>query len=184
LAFDVCAAPFGKGYFFSLRFVELPRGGWLKLAAILAAIFLVLTFANSLLARANISWAAVIAIIVFALFVLWGIKQTRDNSTQSRDERGVPPPSLFPGAMPDFDSFFLNLPIIGEWCERYRKDTYYRHDTRLMYLTLITEIVKKKVEEVTAAKGVMLLRGYEYNPIFGELYKPVTSTTGSKDKEP
>ena len=85
--------------------------------------------------------------------------------------------------MPDFDSFFLNLPVIGEWYERYRKDTYHRYDTRLLYLTVVSEIVKKRVEEVTAAKGVKLLRTYDYNPLLGELYKPKTIRPGNADAE-
>ena len=37
---------------------------------------------------------------------------------------------------------------------------------------MVNDIVKEKVEEVTAAKGVKLVRFNEYDPILGELYKP------------
>ena len=52
-----------------------------------------------------------------------------------------------------------------------RKETYYRQDTRLMYLTVVEGVVKKLVEEETAAKGIKLLKEYEYGPILGDLYK-------------
>jgi hypothetical protein len=74
----------------------------------------------------------------------------------------------------DFNDFLYGLPVLGGWYERFRKDTYYRFDTRMMYHTLVTEIVKKKVEDVTAAKGVKFIRSYEYSPILGDLYKQAT----------
>jgi hypothetical protein len=53
-----------------------------------------------------------------------------------------------------------------------RKDTYYHHDTRLMYCDTVNVVVKAKVEETTGAKGIELVRFNEYSPILGELYKP------------
>ena len=75
----------------------------------------------------------------------------------------------------------LDLPVIGGWYERIRKDTYYRHDTRMMYLTVVKSIVEMKIEEVTAAKGIKLIRRHEYNPILGELYKTVTTHPGEEN---
>lgn len=74
--------------------------------------------------------------------------------------------------MPDFDRIMLSLPVVGDWYERIRKDTYYRHDTRLLFHTLISEIVRRRIDEITAAKGVKLLHSYEYSPVLGELYRP------------
>jgi len=56
----------------------------------------------------------------------------------------------------------------------FRKETYYRHDTRLMYCDTINSVVKAKVEEATGAKGIKLVRFMEHSPILGELYKPTT----------
>jgi hypothetical protein len=73
----------------------------------------------------------------------------------------------------DVDAALLKLPLFGPVYERFfRKETYYREDTRLMYLTVVEGVVKKLVEQETAAKGVKLLTQYEYAPILGELYKP------------
>lgn len=41
-----------------------------------------------------------------------------------------------------------------------------------MYRETVDAVVKAKVEEVTGAKGIKLIRFNEYSPILGELYKP------------
>ena len=59
-------------------------------------------------------------------------------------------------------------------------DTYHKEDTRLMYLTVVEGVVKKLVEEETAAKGITLLQEYSYAPILGDLYKSRTKTLQKK----
>ena len=74
----------------------------------------------------------------------------------------------------DLDSTLNKSPLIGSIYERwFRKETYYRLDTRLMYLDTVSNVVKKLAEDVTGAAGVKLVRQYEQAPILGELYKPV-----------
>jgi hypothetical protein len=164
-AFDVCAAPFGREYFFSVRLVEKPRLGWL---ALLALGFLLVT-AFLLVGRVAI-WALIFTIFALMVYFIFVLVQRADS--ESGDQGAAGPAK--PPSMPDLLSLVLDYTIIGEWYERFRKETYYRHDTRLMYLTVITEIVKMKVNEVTAAKGVKLVRSYEYSPILGDLYKTTT----------
>jgi hypothetical protein len=73
----------------------------------------------------------------------------------------------------DVDAMLIKSPVVGPIYERFfRKETYYREDTRLMYHDTVNEIVKTKVEEVTGAKGIKLVRFNEYDPIWSELYKP------------
>lgn len=130
-AFDICAAPFGQAYFFSVRFIEVPPISLIKL-----------------------SLAAVVVGAVFRLIAPFlGLEIEGIN-------RG-----LLVGAG------ILVLAVAYLWYDRKRRDSYYRYDTRLMYHTLVSEIVKKKVDEVTAKHGVKLLKSYEYSPILGELYK-------------
>ena len=75
----------------------------------------------------------------------------------------------------DLDASLVKSPVLGPIYERFfRKETYYRHDTRLLYHEIVSGVVKQKVEEVTAAKGVKLIRAHECSPILGDLYKPVT----------
>ena len=73
----------------------------------------------------------------------------------------------------DLDATLIKSPVVGPIYENwFRKETYYRHDTRLMYCDTVDAIAKAKVEETTGAKGIKLIRFNEYSPIFGELYKP------------
>jgi hypothetical protein len=162
MAFDVCAAPFGRGYFFSLRLVEVPRPVlWPILVTIaflaLAAYFL-LTNPTVLL------WLLLVA----ALSPLWYpfAKSLFGKPKPTGDAAASPPES----GMPDFDSFMLILPVIGPWYESRRADTYHRQDTRLCYQSIVSEIVKAEVDKVTAAKGIKLIRTHDFNPLL-DLYK-------------
>ena len=167
-AFDICAAPCGEEYFFSVRFVEVPRGGWLKLIGLLLITSLIGMGATRI--SSDTYWWILLGLIV-VLLGRW-ILGTARNKQESAASGRKP-------LMPDFDSFFLGLPILGEWYERVRKNTYFRHDTRMLYHSIISEIVKAKVDEFAAAKGVKLLRTYDYNPILGELYKPAMIKPGA-----
>ncbi len=177
-AFEVCAAPFGTSYFFSVRFVEIPRGGWVKLLAILTATALVLGVIGMLISyaffKAGGSFWLIAGLVAVLGIVASAVVQSRKRNAAAA---AAAPESAEP--VRDFDTFLLGLPVIGEWYERHRKDTYYRHDTRMLYQNIVSEVVKKRVEEVTAAKGVKLLQTYDYNPILGELYKPRSVKPGS-----
>ena len=85
--------------------------------------------------------------------------------------RTVYVPALFRS---DIDTLLLKIPgvstIYEDW---FRADTYYRHDTRLIYLQRIPEIIRELAEDITAAKGARLEEQYELQPILGELYKRV-----------
>ena len=73
----------------------------------------------------------------------------------------------------DLDASLIKTPIIGPIYEAwFRKETYYRQDTRLMYCDTVNAVVKAKVEETTGAKGIKLIRYMENCPLLNELYKP------------
>jgi hypothetical protein len=73
----------------------------------------------------------------------------------------------------DLDATLLKSPIFGPIYENwFRKETYYRHDTRLMYCDTVNAVVKAEVEKVTGAKGIKLVRYMENCPLLNELYKP------------
>jgi hypothetical protein len=87
----------------------------------------------------------------------------------------------FYAAVDDVDASLLKTPVIGPIYEKlFRKETYYRQDTRLMYLQTVPAVVKEIAEEITTAKGVKLLKQYERKPILGELYQPVTTRLDEK----
>ena len=149
LVFDICAAPFGTSYFYSLRFAELPSV--VKLWQIVLFLFLL-----------GISLVIILQLfggffgwLVFFLLIGLGIYSGRNAASMG------------------IDAALIKTPVIGPIYERFfRKETYYRIDTRLMYLETIDAIVKGRVEEVTSAKGIKLLSIKQYSPIFDDLYKP------------
>lgn len=156
--FDICAAPFGTGFFFSSRHVELP------LAVGLAEILI-------LLASGGMAWAllrqwlgvfeAMLALLALLAVGIWILRNALALGLR------------------DLDAALLRAPALGPVYEKFfRKETYYREDTRLMYLLTIPAVVKEKAEEVVAAKGLKLLNQHERSPILGELYKPVKPDPG------
>jgi hypothetical protein len=160
LAFDACAAPFGTDYFFSCRTVYSPVV--VKLWHVVAVLGL-FTLIWSLLARLLGIPFAVIAVVGLML----AIAQVFRNTIAL--------------GLSDLDAALLKTPAIGPIYERvFRKDTYYRQDTRLVYLEIVPKLIEKLIEEITAAKGVKLMRQYDRAPILGELYKPVPSRETSK----
>jgi len=154
LVFDVCAAPFGKAYFVSCRFAEIPSVIKLWQLAILLIAFLVMVYVAW---RYEGIWLG--SIILIAVFAL--IFYTLRNAVSM--------------GLRDLDSYLVKDPMFGPIYERFfRKETYYRQDTRLMYLDTVNAVVKEAVEATAGAKGIKLIRFNEYSPILSELYKPAT----------
>ncbi|HEV2691994.1 MAG TPA: hypothetical protein VG347_03790 [Verrucomicrobiae bacterium] len=154
LVFDICAAPFGTGYFYSCRFAEIPAviRLWhllVVMVATLMAVALAFRYLGLILG----------AIVLLAGFVF--LIYTLRNAVAM--------------GLKDLDAMLIKSPVFGPIYENwFRKETYYRHDTRLMYLDTVNAVVKAKVEEVTGAKGIKLIRFMEHSPILSELYKPTT----------
>ena len=154
LVFDICAAPFGTAYFFSCRFAEIPAVIKLWQLAMLTAAFLFMVY--EAWKYMGIWLGSLILIAVFAL-----IFYTFRNAVAM--------------GLRDLDAFLIKDPLLGSIYERFfRKETYYRQDTRLMYLDTVNAVVKEAVEETTGAKGIKLIRFNEYSPILSELYKPTS----------
>jgi hypothetical protein len=152
LVFDVCAAPFGRAFFFSLRFAEIPAkiAPW-QLLVTTGIVGLLFYLIGRWLGPGLGSFVVLVALVAGA----WVMRNAIGLGLQ------------------DLDAMAIKSPIFGPLYERFlRKETYYRHDTRMLYQNIVSEVVKKKVEEVTAAKGVKLIEIHDYNPILGDLYKP------------
>jgi hypothetical protein len=151
LVFDICAAPFGTNYFYSCRFAQLP------VQVSVFAIIILFLAGIFLFASAVRIFGFFLTCFLGAALLVIGVYTLRN---------------LLSLGLADLDATLLKLPLFGPVYERFfRKETYYREDTRLMYLTVVEGVVKKLVESETAAKGIRLLTQYEYGPILGELYK-------------
>ena len=154
LVFDICAAPFGKAYFFSCRFAEIPAviRLWQLLVVLVASLMTVaLAFRYLGLILGAIVLVAGFVFLIYTLrnAVAMGLK--------------------------DLDATLIKSPVVGPIYENwFRKETYYRQDTRLMYCDTVNAVVKAIVEDTTGAKGIKLVKFNEYSPILGELYKPRT----------
>lgn len=153
LAFDACAAPFGTGYFFSCRTVYSPVV--VKLWHILVGLGF---FGGLYLFLAKYLGIIFAAIAVGTLVI--AIAQVFRNAIAMK--------------LADLDAALLKIPVVSPIYEKwFRVDSYYREDTRMVYLDLVPKLVQSIAEEVTAAKGVKLVRQYQRAPVLGELYKPI-----------
>ena len=152
LVFDICAAQFGTAYFFSCRFAQIPAVIKLwQLVVVLIGGFMTVAMAFRFLGL------ILGAIVLMAGFVL--LIYTLRNAVAM--------------GLKDLDAALIKSPVVGPIYENwFRKETYYRHDTRLMYCDTVNAVVKAKVEETTGAKGIKLIRYMENCPMLSELYKP------------
>ena len=149
-AFDTCAAPFGTEFFFSHRSVYSPARVKLSDILIVAAFFAFIYL--PLIAYLGFVYAT-ISVLVIALAI------ARVFDTVVRSE------------LSDVDTLLLKIPGFGPIYEvHFRKETYYRHDTRLLYLEIIPRIVQEIIDDITAKNGVKLNQ-FERAPVLGELYK-------------
>lgn len=154
LVFDVCAAPFGTSFFFSCRFAEIPAA--IQFWQIL---LLVVTFYIGLALVWNFVgiWKGTVLLLIFCALAVFLLRNAVAMGLR------------------DLDASLVKSAWLGPIYERFfRKETYYREDTRLMYCDLVDQVVKDRVEEVTGAEGVNLVRFNDYNPVLGELYRPTS----------
>lgn len=154
LVFDVCAAPFGTAYFFSCRFAEIPPV--IKLWELLVAFFGFCVTYYIFYRVFGFFFGSVLLLVA-----LCGLVYLLRNAIAM--------------GLRDLDATLIKIPVIGPIYEVFfRKETYYRQDTRLMYLETVSTVVRELVEEVAAAKGVRMLQISQYSPVMSELYKPTT----------
>lgn len=161
LVFDVCAAPFGSGFFFSCRTAEIPIAlKWWHLLLFLfvgqwvvgAVVFLLLKLTGSV-------WLSLLATVLLLGVAIYCLRNAVALGLQN------------------LDASLIKIPVVGPLYEVFfRKETYHRIDSRLCYLEVVPSVVKKLAEDTTAAKGVKLVRQYELAPVLGELYKPATAS--------
>ena len=152
LVFLVCAAPFGTRYFFSCRTIHSPAT--LKLwHALVAGLFFAAFLGLERLLGMSFTFTA-----LFGLILAAGLMFRNAMAT----------------GLADIDNTLLKTPVAGPIYERFfRKDTYYRQDTRLVYLDTIPAVIQGLVDEFTAAKGVKLIRKHQAASILKGLIKPL-----------
>lgn len=167
--FDVCAAPFGTGFFFSTWMTERrPRYVILHLVvlAVLSLVFAWMlqkttlaflgTFANSpldLLAYGLAAFIGPFLMVPLGILVsMWVVAMAARM------------------AIYDPELVLMSLPILGAVYRYYfAPDTYYRVDTQQMFNTAIHAAVLEAIDSQTAQKGLRSLAEDERKPIFQKL---------------
>ena len=154
LAIAACAAPFGDGiYFFSCRVIHVRA--LVRLWHIIAALMFFTVTGFLLIKPLGATFAGVAEIAL--LFALVGVLRNAGTS-----------------AFDDLDALLLRIPVISTIYEDwFRVDTYYRDDTRTLYVKLLPQFIHDAAEEICGAKGVKLVRQYQFPPIFEELFHPL-----------
>lgn len=144
LTFDLCSAPFGTSWFFSYRFCEIPAP--FPFWQFLVVIGLIAALAAGYLALFGQLWGGVIigmTVLGFALLL-------RNTLTLGLE---------------NFDAWLLTVPVFGRVYEiLFRKETFFRQDTRFMYAEMLERIIQDKIKTVTASEGIEKVEFIEARP--------------------
>jgi hypothetical protein len=167
--FDVCAAPFGTGFFFSSWLTPTPSSAvFAYTVAFTALTWLVSRVVYMGLRRYNLYWlfeyfhltwlfyhnwtATVVVLIPSVLVVMWAVAVAA--------RRGVFAPERAMAA----------LPIVG-WIYRrmFLPETYYSTDTMLMFQSAVHSAMLEVINGLLAAKGLRALNDSEVKPVEKQL---------------
>jgi len=153
LCLDTCAAPFGNIFFFSTRTVYVPA--LVRLWHILAVLFFFQTAAALLIIPLGFTFGTVAVIAL--VFALAGVLRNASS-----------------GGCSDLDTLLLQIPVVATIYEDwFRVETYYREDTRNLYLQLLPKFIEELAEDTCAAKGVRLEPQFRLTPPVSDLNKPL-----------
>ena len=144
LLFDVCSAPFGTSWLFSCRFSEFPITirPWEVVALFLALGAFWFSYVQLFgFLTGNIMFGATMIGIILAMVC------------------------AVPFGFHDMDAALMQMPVVGPFYEVFfRRDTYYRQDTRAAYTTIVNSIVRERVKEIAKARGVEDVQFFEQPP--------------------
>jgi hypothetical protein len=156
-AFDICAAPFGTGFFVSWWFTEPP----LPFAFIYTLVFLLGVVITMNIAF-GIGMAIGAAMNGYALGLFFG---------GCSAILGVPAflwligSGIRQGTIPG-ESTVLAMPLVGPLYERiFAPATFYAMDTALMFQKAVHQAVLDVIESIIAAKGIRALTESERKPV-------------------
>jgi len=153
LAIVACAAPFGNIFFFSCRTVYVPA--LVRLWHILAALVFFFVVARLLIIPLGVIFATVA--LVTLVFALAGVLRNASAAGFS-----------------DLDAILLRIPVVSTiYQDWFRQDTYYREDTRSLYLQIVPDLIKELAETTCAAKGVKLQQQFQRSPATIDFDQPL-----------
>jgi hypothetical protein len=151
LVFEICAAPFGTGFFLSSRTAVIPLV--IDPLAIFCFLFLIGAALAALVSLFGLLWGAII--LVFSLCVLVFL-------TRTAVARGLA----------NVDRVLMKTPLIGPLYELFlRHDTYYRLDTRAMYVQAVHNAVSEAFQSMFGDHGINLLSASVTKPVMENIYR-------------
>jgi hypothetical protein len=140
LIFDILSAKFGTSWWFSCRSAVLPRK--LRLWEVIVFLLLVTVFAG-------IYWRT-FGVFVGSIVMGTSLLMVLVMMIAGRSWNGM-------------DDLLLRLPVLGAFYESlFRPESYYRDDSRRMYVSIVDFVVREKVKEFAAASGVTEV---QFNPV-------------------
>jgi len=151
LAFDLCAAPFGTGFFFSWWLAELPPSFAILWALLIC--FVILSLIGGLATVYGFSglfWGIVLS-VGLAWLVGYLLREGHFGT--------------------EVEDIVLAIPFFGALYERiFKPSTYYKIDTTLMFQSVVHTAVLEVVDQVLSSKGARPLTELERKPIMREFY--------------
>ena len=159
LSILACAAPFGKIYFFSCRVIHVPA--LVRLWHIIAALMFLNVTGFLLIKPLGLTFAFVAEIAL--LFALVGVMRNAGRV-----------------AFDDLDRLLLRIPVVSTiYQDWFRVDTFYREDTRSLYISMLPQLIREAAEEICAQKGFKLVR---QRPIAPDLEGIVSTVAAAKGR--
>ena len=151
LVFEICAAPFGTGFFLSFRAAVIPLV--IDPLAIVCFLFLTGAALAALISVFGLLWGAIV--LVFSLCMLVFSMRTAVAS-----------------GLTNMDRALMKTPLVGPLYELFlRHDTYYRQDTRAMYVHAVQNAVSEAFQSMFGDKSVNLLSATVSKPVLEDIYR-------------
>jgi len=160
-AFDICAAPFGNGFFISWWFTEPPlKLGFLYTLALILGVVIAMNLAGGLgLAIGGAMGGFGFGVLLSGSFALLGVPTALwflGNAVRQGSIGG--------------ESTILAMPLIGWLYERiFAPETFYSMDTAIMFQDAVHNAVLEVYDCMTADKGVRALTEAERKPVMKKL---------------
>lgn len=151
--YDICAAPFGNGFFFSSWMAEkLPSPFW----AIISSLFLLL-FVAPFSFLLFVRYAGILGILLWCCALVAGLVFLVVSLSKQESA---------------FADHVFVIPFIGPILERLcRPNTYFRIDTETMFRTTAHNAVLEAVDAATKESGIREIAGDERKPILREFFQ-------------
>jgi hypothetical protein len=146
---EICAAPFGSGFFISSRLFDRRRHAywWDYVIAIAVLLFC------SLLVLSKYGWVAALVAFGILITTVWSLMRLATSTRFAKLDEWI---SMIPWIGPIYETWF-------------HPNTYYRQDTQNMYREAVNRSVREAVGELTTQKGLKPLTEDEFRPILAAL---------------